>query len=81
MNQTIEKGTAAKSKHWILWRWSPSPWWRWCSLSAARVEFSWMAFAVAIDQADWRRFVVAIGLIYGCLRLQSVPLGDFSANR
>jgi glycosyltransferase 2 family protein len=65
LNETIEKNADAKSKRWILWLLITVALVALVLFIRARVEFSWTVFGQQLHQADWRRFVVAIGLIYG----------------
>jgi glycosyltransferase 2 family protein len=43
----------------------------------ARVPFSWSVFGQQLHQADWRRFAIAIGMIYGAYVLRSVRWAIF----
>ena len=81
MNETIEKSAAAKSKHWLLWLLATIALVVLVLFIRARVEFSWTVFGQQLKQADWRKFVIAISMIYGAYVLRSFRWAIFSASR
>ncbi len=43
----------------------------------AKIPFSWTVFGQQLKQADWRRFAIAIGLIYGGYALRAIRWSIF----
>jgi uncharacterized membrane protein YbhN (UPF0104 family) len=77
LNETIEKNAAAKSKRWILWLLVTIALVVLVLFIRARVQFSWTVFWQQLKLADWRRFLVAISMIYGGYVLRSVRWAIF----
>jgi glycosyltransferase 2 family protein len=71
LTEAIKKGSAAKWKRWMLWLLATIALAVLVLFIRARVEFSWTVFGQQLKQADWRRFVIAISMIYGAYVLRS----------
>ncbi len=71
MSETVEKSTGAKSKQWLLWLLATIALVALVLFIHARVQFSWTVFSQQLKQADWRKFVIAISMIYGAYVLRS----------
>ncbi len=69
--EKLAKNGAGKSKRWILWLLAAVALVVLVLFIHARVEFSWAVFGQQLRQADWRRFVIAIVLIYGAYAMRA----------
>ncbi|AXC10519.1 putative dolichol-P-glucose synthetase [Acidisarcina polymorpha] len=66
-----------KNKRWILWILVTIALVVLALFIRARVQFSWAVFGQQLKQADWRRFAIAVALIYGGYVLRSVRWSIF----
>lgn len=77
MNEAIEKGTAAKSKHWILWLMVTIALVALVLFVSRKKQFDWVACGGELMRADWRRFAAGIGLIYAAYVLRALRWSIF----
>ncbi len=66
-----------KNKRWIVWLLVTAALVALLLFIRARVQFSWAVFGQQLQQADWKRFGIAIGLIYLGYVLRSVRWSIF----
>jgi glycosyltransferase 2 family protein len=71
LNESTEKSATAKSRQWLLWLLATFALVVLVLFIRARVQFSWTVFGQQLKQADWRKFVIAISMIYGAYVLRS----------
>jgi uncharacterized protein (TIRG00374 family) len=66
-----------KTKRWIVWLLVAVALVALVLFIRARVPFSWSVFREQLKQADWRRFLIGIALIYGAYLLRAVRWSIF----
>ncbi len=71
MNEPIEKTSAVKSRQWALWLLAAIPVAALVLFIRAHIEFSWAVFGQQLKQADWRKFIIAVAMIYGAYVLRA----------
>jgi glycosyltransferase 2 family protein len=75
LKDNIRKGSTWK--RWILWLPVTVALVVLVLFIRARIEFSWAVFGQQLRLADWRRFVLAIALIYGAYLLRAIRWAIF----
>jgi glycosyltransferase 2 family protein len=71
LNEPIKKSSAANGKQWALWIVATIAVVALIWFIHARITFSWSIFGEQLKQADWRKFIVAIAMIYGAYVLRA----------
>jgi len=77
LNETTEKSTATKSKHWILWLLGAVALVALVVFVSKKKQFDWVACGGELMRADWRRFACGVGLIYAAYVLRAVRWSIF----
>jgi uncharacterized protein (TIRG00374 family) len=71
LSDTVAKKSAGKGARWILWLLAAIALAALVLFIRSRVEFSWTVFGEQLRQADWRKFVIAVAMIYGAYVLRA----------
>jgi len=66
-----------KNRRWILWLLVTTALVALMLFIRARIEFSWAVFGQQLRQSDWRKFAIAIALIYAGYMLRAVRWAVF----